>query len=95
MTDEDLGARGQPAVVGGEHDAERRHGGARVTRVVGDRRLRRLLERDRVAPVGEREALVRRGGDGRAQQDEVRHRRSGRVGRLGATPSRGPRRCRR
>ena len=62
VADEDLGARGQAAVIGGEDDVERVDCAAGVLRAVGDGRLRDLLEHDQIAPVARADAQVRRRG---------------------------------
>ena len=72
MADEDLGPRGQAAVVGGEDDVERVDRAARVLRPVGDGRLDDLLEHDQIAPVAERTRRFGVAATGRPEDDEVR-----------------------
>ena len=80
VADEDLGPGRQSAMVGGEDDVERVDRATGVLRPVGDGRLDHLLEHDQIAPVAELDTQVRRRGDLRAEDDEIRHRRAHDVG---------------
>ena len=70
VADLNLALRRQAAVIGGEEDVERRHDVVLARRRLVDA-LALLLERDRIAPVGELDLLVRRRCHGLPEHDEI------------------------